>query len=457
MKKITFLIIICMLFNMLCITAPAEENAYADTLRVGISYASKTEAWFYSDSPVEIIDAAYFSYITTVPAGVKFNVTATGGMLQSEYFSPTASAIRLESASVISCNDAKYRGSFELMNKNDKITVINIVNTEEYLASVLGKEMSPSWPIEALKAQAVCARNFAIKNIGKHSSYGFDICSTQDCQVYAGISSEAERTRQAVSETQGVLVKYQGKVVPLFYFSCDGGYTENSENVWVSAEGYLRGKKDIYENPEYATYYDWSKTFTKTEIEDILAKKNMSVGELLDIRIDEMSENNGVIKLTFVGTEGEETVSKTSTRTILSLNSQAYTIEKHTAEPVVKEEVKEVTVHVLTANGIVKVTNPEYALGATGLYKIPYEVTKVQEATGAYESYTFNGHGWGHLVGMSQWGAYSMAVAGYNYKDILNFYFTDIEIAQNSFAIESKAEGEEIILNDEIQRNDTGI
>ncbi len=472
MKKISLLLIICIIFANLNSIIPKAVSDYTHTLRIGISYGSSAsgEACFYSDSPIDIIDAATYSYITTVPAQVNLSIAAVEGFLSSEYFSPVNTAIRLDSASVISYNNAKYRGSFELVYNNDKITVINIVNTEEYVASVLGKEMSSSWPLEALKAQAVCARNYAITNLSKHSSYGFDLCTTQDCQVYGGMASEADSTRQAVNETKGVLVKYQGRVVPLVYFSCDGGYTENSENVWVAAEGYLRGKKDIYENPKYATYYNWSQTYTKAEIENMLESKKMSVGELLDIRIDELSENNGVIKLTFVGTEGEKSVTKTQTRTVLSLKSQAYTIEKHAAQPSVTEETEVVTQHVLTSNGIVSVNNPVYALTSGGIAAIHYNSVSVKTEAKGYESYTFNGHGWGHLVGMSQWGAYSMAKEGFGYKDILSFYFTDIDIVENSYQIDDEPSKEEDVtepveesenesseLNDEIQWSDTGI
>ncbi len=451
MKKISLILIICLVFMSFANNTLADEKFYTDTLRVGLSYGSSAQstAWFYSDSPIDIVDAEHWSYIMTIPEKTKFSVNAVQGMLSSDYFTPTTSPLRLESTGLILYNNNEYRGKFEVRCFDDKVTVINIINTEEYLASVLGREMSASWPVEALKAQAVCARNFAIKNLGKHSSYGFDICATQDCQVYGGTASEGERTWQAVKETEGVLVTYQGKVVPLFYFSCDGGYTENSENVWVSAEGYLRGKKDIYENPKYATYYDWSVTYTKGEIENILETRRIEIGSLVDIRIDEMSENNGVIKLTFVGTEGEKTVTKTSTRTVLSLKSQAYTIEKHANVPTTETVPETVTYHALTSEGIKVVTNPQYALTGNGLEEMVYETIEVEVPTEGYASYTFNGHGWGHLVGMSQWGAYSMAVEGYTYKDILNFYFTDIEIKENSFTVPEEEETTEYVETEE--------
>lgn len=459
MKKLPVILAVLIAFMNMSFTANAQ-SVYKDTLRVGISYLSAQEGWFFSESEINIVDADYLSYITTIPANTKFRIYTENGAVASDYFAPVTGAIRLDSTTPVSFNNSAYRGSFEVKNYNDTLTVINIVNTEEYLASVLGKEMSASWPIEALKAQAVCARNYAVTTAGKHSAYGFDICATIDCQVYGGIASEAESTRRAVEETRGVVVKYDGKVVPLYYFSCDGGYTEDSENVWPNALGYLRGKQDIYESPDYATYYNWTTTLTKTEIEDILYKKNINVGELLDIRIDEVSDNKGVTKLTFVGTLGEKSVTKTSTRTTLGLKSQAYTIEKKLPETTpVREETETRLQNVLTGEGVFLVTNPMYVLTQNGLETIQYKTLEIAEQPTAYESYTFKGHGWGHLVGMSQWGAYSMAKMGYTYQDILNFYYTDIVIEYNSTKDSDISEGlpkkeEE---NDQTQWSDTGI
>lgn len=480
MKKFAFILAILIIFTSIPFSVNAED-VYKETLRVGLTYASKTEEWFYSESSIDIIDGNYMAYITTIPAKTKFRVYTYGGLLASDYFAPTTGVILFESASEISVNNSPYRGKFELRNYNDKITVINIVNTEEYLYSVLGREMSSSWPIEALKTQAVCARNYALTIGGKHSQYGFDICDDTHCQVYSGMSSEADSTIQAVEATRGVLVTYQGKVVSLYYYSCNGGYSESSENVWVSPLGYLRGKKDEYEGQgiEISSYWEkanWSVTFTKEEIETILNNKGMGVGEIVDIRIDKVSENNGVTELTFVGTMGEKTVKKSSARTTLSLNSQAFTIQKHATGQVPTKEVPNTnTWTVWTADGIEEVVNPKYVLTANGIEEIDHGTVQVPvDDNTSYAAYTFSGHGWGHLVGMSQWGAYSMARMGFTYQDILNYYYTDIEIQYNQYiedepivedniSIEIDGEiyiEEELYYEDEfgeIKRNDTGI
>lgn len=431
MRKILYSVLVTVIMLCCSVCASAQSDNGDRTLRVGISYGSEalSEAKFYSESEMVVFDENG-SVAAIVPEKTECVIYNYENELMCDAFEEMQSSVTIKSDSPIKYNGSAYRGSFSVLAKNGKVSVVNNVSEDDYLASLLGKEMSTSWPIEALKAQAVCARNYAFTIEGKHKNDGFDICSSQHCQVYGGMKSEAESTRRAVEETRGVVVKYDDKIVPLYYFSCDGGYTEDSENVWINALGYLRGKKDIHENPKYATRYDWSVTYTKEEIENILNTKGMGVGELRDIKIDSVSDNNGVLKLTFVGDKGEKTVTKTQTRTVLSLNSQAYEIEKNSASPTVREEIETMVHSVLTEDGVVEVTNPQYVLTENGIEKIPYSTVVIKEESDCYESYTFNGHGWGHLVGMSQWGAYSMAMEGYSYEDILEFYFTDIEIVK---------------------------
>ncbi len=452
MRKIWYPVLVMMIMMCCSICVSAHGDTEEKFLRVGISYGSEavSEAKFFSDSEIEVLDENGIA-VALVPEKTECVIYNFENTLACDFFETTYSAVTIISDTPITYNGSPYRGTFSVLPKNGRICVVNTVSEDDYLASLLGKEMSASWPIEALKAQAVCARNYAYTIAGKHKNDGFDICNSQHCQVYGGIKSEAESTRRAVEETRGVVVKYEDKIVPLYYFSCDGGYTEDSENVWINALGYLRGKKDIHENPKYATRYDWSVTYTKEEIENILNAKGMGVGELRDIKIDSVSDNNGVLKLTFVGDNGEKTVTKTQTRTVLSLNSQAYEIEKISSAPILKTETETMVHSVLTENGVVEVVNPQYVLTENGIEKIPYSTVVIKEDDDCYDSYTFNGHGWGHLVGMSQWGAYSMALEGYSYEDILEFYFTDIEIVKEESDFDESSDDEET------QWSDNGI
>ena len=162
-------------------------------------------------------------------------------------------------------------------------------------------------------------------------------------------------------------------------------------------------------------------------------------------------------------------------RSYFSLNSNTFTIERHINEQT-EEPSNAPWITVLTGSGIQQIEKPTYVLSADGLCEITYDEEEEEEENGiSYDSYTFNGHGYGHLVGMSQWGAYSMAKEGFNYKDILNFYFTDIEIVENAVTEEEKTEAETMTyepqtneavteieteeneISDNIQWSDTGL
>ena len=318
-----------------------------------------------------------------------------------------------------------YRGFIYLKaNGSGKMSVINVVDMEGYLYSVVGQEMSPSWNIEALKAQAVCARTYALTHLNTYKNYGIDLCTTQNTQVYLGIDKETESTIAAVDGTRGQTVKYGGKTVDVYYFSSGGGSTENSENVWTSALPYLRGITDPYENPAEASYYNWTKVYTRDEIKNKMGALGYKLGDILAVNIDSRAESGRVTKLTVVGTEGSKTFEKGNIRAALSLNSQQFDILGDTkGAAVLGGERLEGNAVVLTAEGTKKVNASIYnVLGAEGIQF--YDTTSISGDT-----FTFEGRGWGHAVCMCQWGAKAMADMGFSYIDILKFYFTGIEVS----------------------------
>ncbi|MBN2135261.1 MAG: SpoIID/LytB domain-containing protein [Acidobacteria bacterium] len=138
-----------------------------------------------------------------------------------------------------------YRGHIEFfINQENKLTFINRLNLEDYLKGVVPGEMSGSvYPmLEALKAQAVAARTYAIKNLGQFSKAGYDLCATPLCQVYGGVSVEQQMTNQAVEETTGIIATYQNLPINAMYTSTCGGSTEDVENVFPEmSEPYLKG------------------------------------------------------------------------------------------------------------------------------------------------------------------------------------------------------------------------
>jgi len=143
-------------------------------------------------------------------------------------------------------NDKPYRGRLEVFaNPRGALTVVNVIGLEDYVRGVVPNELSPSgYPaIEALKAQAIAARTYALKNKGQFASAGFDLLPTTRSQVYRGFSSEQPLSSRAVEETRGVVATYDGEPINALYTSTCGGRTENSENVFNDAIPYLRGRE----------------------------------------------------------------------------------------------------------------------------------------------------------------------------------------------------------------------
>lgn len=272
-----------------------------------------------------------------------------------------------------------YYGDFEYYRYIDnKMTVINVVNVEDYIKGVVSIEMSSSWPIEALKAQAVCARTFFAKSAGNYARYGFDVTADTYCQAYLGTSRSSSNSDAAVDQTAGKYITYNGSLCTTFYFSSDGGATEDCENIFVAALPYCRGVVDPYEQdvPESMNRNKtWTRTFTAAELSAKLNKYGIT--NLASIT-PEYSRMGNVIKLTFTDVNGNKaTVAKASCYSVIGLPSIRYTIEK---------------------------TNNN--------------------------TFIFRGSGWGHNVGMSQFGAYSMAAYhGCNYQQIIKFYFTGVNIS----------------------------
>ena len=148
----------------------------------------------------------------------------------------------------VSAKNRWYRGILIIQNKNHKLTVINDVNMEDYLKGVVPSEMPSSWEIEALKAQAVAARSYALANLGKRASLGFDLKDTPEDQAYGGATAETARTNHAVDETSGLVLTYNYKVVSAFYSASAGGHTVNSKQVWGSDLPYIRAVPSFDDN-----------------------------------------------------------------------------------------------------------------------------------------------------------------------------------------------------------------
>ncbi|MEZ0537285.1 SpoIID/LytB domain-containing protein [Caldicellulosiruptoraceae bacterium PP1] len=329
----------------------------------------------------------------------------------------------------IKVNSKLYRGRIEFKRlKSSDMTVINVTKLEEYLYGIIRMEIDPLWNPEVVKAFAIVARTYALQNLNKHSSMGFDLCPTDDCQVYGGAVDGTYGEKQAISAvdaTKGEVITYNGKLISAVYFSSTGGIpTEDSENVWKYPVEYLRSVDNSKETPNSKS--QWTFQFSKNELKEKLKVRKIDVGDILDIQILEKTKVGRVLRLKIIGTNGEYEVQKETTRTIFGLYSQAYSIATDSDINTVNEDnsVKRERV------------SGKYILNEDGVMEQVYNtnINAVDENGQTFEistipnTYTFNGFGWGHGVGMSQWGAKGLADKGYTYKQIIKHYYTGVEI-----------------------------
>ena len=334
----------------------------------------------------------------------------------------------------------EYRGGLDFKTVNGKNVITNVVFMNNYLYGVISREMSPSWAQEALKAQAVCARNYAANNLGKHSEYGFDLCCNVCCQAYSGTRYETDKSYVPVDSTANQILTYNGKPAQLYYSASAGARTEDVKNVWGNSVPYLISVDNSYEDTANVPNGIWTGSLTRDEATTIMRNKGYNVGNVTSIKATEYSENGRVLKLEVMGDKGTKVFEREACRTIFNTvtKSQQFTVsgnnEGQNIPTVQVSDGKDITpkkvneIVMLTAAG--RATLEAKTLFTTnGTYQKQYDIT---ENSGAENTgFVFNGTGWGHGVGMSQYGAKGMAESGFSYVDILLHYFpgTNLENA----------------------------
>ncbi len=286
-------------------------------------------------------------------------------------------------------NSQRFRGDLEFRAASDGMAVINQLPLEEYLYSVVPSEMPSYWPEEALKAQAVVARSYAMAQMsaGAYSAYGFDVLANQQSQVYRGCDEENQKAKAVVDETRGQALTCRGTVITAFFHSSSGGYIENSEDVWKDPLEYIKVKPDPADINE--KYYNWEKSYDQAQLVAQLNQKGYKFGLISDIvEIARTSSGARVKKVAVTG---------------LDSGGQPASVE---------------------------ICNADSVRSAFGLNSSLFEMEVEKAGQDSLSRIVFRGSGWGHGLGMSQYGALGMAREGYNYQDILKYYYTDVDIDQ---------------------------
>ena len=265
--------------------------------------------------------------------------------------------------------------------------------------------------------------------MNKHSSRGFDLCASVDCQAYKGVSVESETTNRAARETAGVVMKYDGQIIDAVYSATSGGYTEDVKYVWGSNIPYLKAVEDKYESKSvYGS--SWEKELSVEKATEIMNNKGYELGTITNIEVTESTEHGTATKLVVTGTEGEKIFTKEGCRLAFGTVtlSQAFTVTAKSsetkAEPLYTCDGKKISgnVTVVTGKGTKKINLKGVTL--LGNTKKDY----AGSVNGPVTGFVFTGRGYGHLVGMSQNGANGMAGAGFSYEEILKHYYKGIEL-----------------------------
>ena len=361
--------------------------------------------------------------------------------------------------------DYRYYGGFRYERiGGGNLTVVNIVDLETYIKGVVPYEMSSSWPLEALKVQAVCARSYAYINIhsGKHTSYHFDVCNTTDCQAYYGAGTNSssyqatERTDQAVDETAGEYAWYDGQVIEAFYSSSHGGASESVYNVWgtsLEQYPYLCGVEDPYEADMASknSYSSWTVSYTSSELAQRLENYGYDASSGIESLTLTYSDLGNVIQVRVNYQDGgSDTIRPSSMRSVFDISSIRFTVNGQAASS--GSGTTSSSGGGLTANGstsldsqgtytVISGSGSLSQAGLDGLYAISGSgsITSVEDAasgggsgtdtptgtqvTVSGSSYSFQGSGNGHQLGLSQYGAWAMAERGFTYDEIIEFYY----------------------------------
>lgn len=344
----------------------------------------------------------------------------------------------------LSLGERKYRGAIEFARTaGGQLTAVNALSSDEYLYSVVPSEMPGSWPVEALKAQAVAARCYTVTRMGVHSSMGYDLCDEVHCQNYLGADGEYGPSTAAVAATSGVMAYYAGRPINATYFSSSGGATEDGDNVWSDPTPYLKSVPEVAETE----YKSWLRTFTLADITALLSANGAGIGEAVSLSVSSDSSSGRVTSMTITGTGGEKTYTKNSVRTFFSpssggaLESTNFAIANGSAINAASaaSAVSVVSAAIPADAGGLLLDNATMAALTTESTDIkPAVKTSFRGADGGEAAVTsqtvagdhivFSGKGWGHGAGMSQFGAKGMAEAGYTYDQILKHYYTGIEL-----------------------------
>ena len=334
------------------------------------------------------------------------------------------------SGGLLTFNGRAYRGTIDVTRDDEgDMIVVNQVDTPSYLASVVGSEEPTTWMPEALAAQAIAARTYLSRHLAEHDNYDLE-GDTRD-QEYDGIGGETDSTVRAVDRTAGMIATYRGAPIEALYSANAGGITEDSENVYANALPYLRSvpspADDIAQASSWGhTSWQWTTEFTAPQLRSYIGARGIDVGDPQRIELTRLTATGRVLSAKIVGASGSRDIGKDTARYYFGLRSTLFTVETHPEETEFVEASNVDRVRQLEFLGAsvertftVSVKDPDRTIHTLRVLGWQYRLPA---------RFVFTGKGYGHGVGMSQWGAQGMALGGRSAEEILKHYYLGIDL-----------------------------
>jgi stage II sporulation protein D len=289
-------------------------------------------------------------------------------------------------------NQRRYRGTLLLRPLGEGLQAINRLPLEPYLMGVVGSEMPNSWPQAALRAQAVASRTYVLQQLRPQAP--FDVKATVASQVYKGVEAESAAVRQAVTSTDGKVLLHGQKLINAVFHSCSGGATENSGDLWSRQLPYLVSVPDV---DSASPVRRWEKAVGPADLRQTFRE----IGGAVAIEPLQTSQTGRLRRARVIGPHGELVLTGSELRQRLGLRS---TLVQFSFEPAGRVD-----------------PSPQGQ---------PPSAPVVASVSNASQNLRLlvRGRGYGHGVGMSQWGAYALALRGKSYEDILRHYYRGAEL-----------------------------
>lgn len=375
-------------------TLGSYQTASAQDLPIRVQVVARDTATLLrvsASSPVKVLSGLGWREVGHLEPGSQLSVRVQGGGLKLDGLAgqEVYQALRIESPStqsMVQADQAWYRGNLILTAAGGGYSIVNELPLEAYLYSVVPSEMPASWPLEALKSQAVAARTYALVHLGEYRKRGYDVTSDTSSQVYQGVRAENSNSSRAVAETAGLIMTYNNQPIQAYFHSTSGGRTENGADLWAPLP-YLQPVDDVDQaSPRYTWHEEQSQATVSARLR---ASLNVQVGRILALQTQTYTAGGRVKTLRVLGTAGAQVVAGERLRMALGLNSTFFNVGG------------------VDANG---------------------KLVKEPKADQPPVSFQFAGRGWGHGMGMSQYGARQLALNGYPFQSILTHYYRGVQI-----------------------------